>query len=104
MTQSARHHAHEHLVLLGLVEIQLDDLPGIAGRSDDRCFGLHDVPPSSAAPAPTGCGASIPKKRNVLCQVMSSSASGSSPSERSVRAHGCSRSIAGKSDPTSTRR
>ena len=104
MAQPAGHDPDEHLVLLGLVELELGHLPGLAGAPNDCRACLQCVSPvvELPAPVPTSVGASIPRKRNVLCQVMSSSASGARSSIRSVRPHGCSRGMAGKSEPTST--
>ena len=75
VTQATDHHPDEHLVLLGLVEVELGHLPLLARPSDDCCACLHGVTPSVAvaAPALTGCGAFTSRNRNVLCQVMSSS-------------------------------
>src|SRR6185312_11654505 len=102
VAQPARHDPDQHLVLLGIVELEFGHLPALTGASNDCSACLHDVSPVVELAAPTSAGASMPRKRNVLCQVMFSSTSGSRSSMRSVRPHGCSRGMAGKSDPTST--
>ena len=47
VAQARGHPADQHLVGLGLVELELGDLPVGAGLPQHRCLGLHEAPPLS---------------------------------------------------------